>query len=172
MGKRLENYLYNDWAKYYPKLFQFQKDLLAMISTQFGSQERLHLPDWDSPKQTIFVTNVGYLSAQERNNSNLFNFFNLSDDDLRQIYGDIENPTVPINLSSLAYCGAHLICRPKPYPELLWEAVNYTLPCNLLNYTPDKICWACVAKLDEIRAKTGHGSVIEELKKERSTFEP
>jgi len=92
----------------------------------------LHLPDPDSPKITIVITNP---------------------------FGG----TWPTKLDSRAYCGVLLKRQSKTYPDLLWECVNYIMPCSILEHLPD-VCWDCVAGLDQIRNKQGYRPIVEELR--------
>lgn len=121
-----------------------------------------HLPDLDSPKVAIQCTNPGYYTPQD--------WASLSQEDKEanlSLYGpDYSNPFILRELDSLSYCGVTLERTPQKSPGLLWDCVNYTQACSLLDYPKEEICWKCVSELDEIRDKQGYGPIVEFLKKQ------
>jgi hypothetical protein len=121
-----------------------------------------HITNPNSPETTIPVTNPGYLTQEELQS--------LSDEERRNhliVWGDsFTSRLTTMKLNSLSYCGAVLERKPYPPPVLLYECVNYTVACSILDYPKEEICWECVAILDAIRDKQGHGPMVEFLKKQ------
>ena len=120
-----------------------------------------HLPDTDSPKTAVYINNPGYHDAEAP-----YSPFSLSRAELLEIWNDIDSPMVPMNMHSLAYCGAKLVRQARPFPESLYECINYVMPCSLVSIPEKRICWDCVKHLDQIRATQGYGPVMEDIRRE------
>jgi hypothetical protein len=104
-----------------------------------------HLPDWNSPKKVIYLPNPGYIEYQTFDGP-----FASKMEDLKSLFGDsIFSPTYTMEMESLALCGVPLIHEPRRYPELLWECVNYTLPCRI---GTEPICRECLKKHEDRRS--------------------
>lgn len=98
-----------------------------------------HLPDHDSQRTTINLSNpgfVGYLSLDDSP-------FSMTLEELQRVWGDVFSPTYPLDLESMALCGVPLIRVPRRHPEVLWDAMNYTLPCRI-GTVP--ICQECLIR--------------------------
>lgn len=104
----------------------------------------MHLPDWRSPKTMVLLPNPGYIEYQSFDGP-----FERTLEDLKLLFGDsIFSPTYVVEMESLALCGVPLVHEPRRYPKLLWECVNYTLPCRI---GTEPICDGCMRKYDAAR---------------------
>jgi hypothetical protein len=121
-----------------------------------------HLTDDESPKIILWLNNPGYRTPEQRVEEKASPWY-LTDEELTRIYGDL-SPTYPADFSSLAYCGTPLLRNVPPAPALLWDCVNYIMPCSLIHHPEEEICWDCVAKLDKIRDAQGYRPVMQELR--------
>jgi hypothetical protein len=99
----------------------------------------MHLPDWNSPRTTIFLPNPGYIEYQSFDGP-----FDQSMEQIAILWGDaILSPTYTMEMESLALCGEPLLREPRRYPELLWTCVNYTLPCSI---DTESVCRECLKR--------------------------
>ena len=137
-----------------------------------------HLENIDSsaPRTQIEVTNPGYISPEqlafyrslEKENRLWTFYYETSVDDIiadaKIVWGDPFKPTIMMDVYANAYCGELLIREAKPAPQILYDAINYTNACNLLDYHEEDICFDCVGHLDRIRDKQGYRPVLEYLR--------
>lgn len=105
-----------------------------------------HLPDPESPKVNFQTAHPGYLSEEERSKATPEKL-----KDHIAVWGTYDVPMQTYQMDSLSYCGEILQRIAHKPPNFLWDCINYTMACSILDYPKDEICWECVARLDEKR---------------------
>lgn len=112
---------------------------------------QFHLEDENSPQVAIWLHNPCYRSPEQKAQERSSPFY-MEDAELEKIHGkQIYQEKYPQSFPSLSLCGEELIINPRPAPKYLYDAVNFVMPCSLLDLDQDQICWGCINILDKGR---------------------